>query len=100
MKTFELASRLFCLFQILNKSSWERGFAHGSVYKTEFIDLSQKVKSNEDNLVFGIKPEDERVMGKLDEDGLPPVGAILKFGDPFYSYVNQSTGENFIMYYK
>ncbi|XP_077342246.1 DNA-directed RNA polymerase I subunit RPA2 [Lithobates pipiens] len=85
---------------ILNKSSWERGFAHGSVYKTEFVDLSQKVKSSEDNLVFGIKPGDERVMGRLDEDGLPPVGAILKFGDPFYSYLNQSTGENFIMYYK
>ncbi|KAM5163551.1 DNA-directed RNA polymerase I subunit RPA2 [Mantella aurantiaca] len=85
---------------ILNKSSWERGFAHGSVYKTEFVDLSKKIKSGEDNLVFGIKAGDERVIGRLDEDGLPPVGAILKFGDPFYSYLNQSTGETSIVYYK
>ncbi|XP_069811491.1 DNA-directed RNA polymerase I subunit RPA2 [Dendropsophus ebraccatus] len=85
---------------ILNKSSWERGFAHGSVYKTEFIDLSEKVKSAEDNFVFGIKPDDERVRGKLDEDGLPPVGAVLRFGDPFYSYVNQNTLETFVVFYK
>ncbi|KAM9316988.1 LOW QUALITY PROTEIN: DNA-directed RNA polymerase I subunit RPA2 [Gastrophryne carolinensis] len=85
---------------VLNKASWERGFAHGSVYKTEFIDLAKKVKSGEDNLVFGIKPDDERVQGKLDADGLPPVGAVLQFGDPFYSYVNLSTGEPFIIFYK
>ncbi|XP_075059866.1 DNA-directed RNA polymerase I subunit RPA2 [Mixophyes fleayi] len=85
---------------ILNKSSWERGFAHGSVYKTDFIDLSKKVKDAEDNLVFGIKLEDERVKDKLDEDGLPPVGAVLQFGDPYYGYLNQSTGENFVVFYK
>ncbi|XP_063774176.1 DNA-directed RNA polymerase I subunit RPA2 [Pseudophryne corroboree] len=85
---------------ILNKASWERGFAHGSVYKTDFIDLLAKVKTVEDNLVFGIKPEDERVKGKLDEDGLPPVGAVLQFGDPYYGYLNQSTGENFVVFYK
>ncbi|XP_056423537.1 DNA-directed RNA polymerase I subunit RPA2 [Hyla sarda] len=85
---------------ILNKSSWERGFAHGSVYKSEFIDLAEKVKSGEDNFVFGIKPDDERVRGKLDDDGLPPVGAVLRFGDPFYSYMNQNTSETFVVFYK
>ncbi|XP_053316124.1 DNA-directed RNA polymerase I subunit RPA2 [Spea bombifrons] len=85
---------------ILNKSSWERGFAHGSVYKTDFIDLTKKVKSGEDNLVFGIKIEDERVQGKLDEDGLPPVGSVLQFGEPYYGYLNLNTGENFVIFYK
>lgn len=85
---------------ILNKSAWERGFAHGSVYKSEHIDLSEKVKSGDDSFVFGIKPDDARVVGKLDNDGLPPVGAVLKSGDPFYCYLNQNTGENFVVFYK
>ncbi|XP_075452458.1 DNA-directed RNA polymerase I subunit RPA2 [Ascaphus truei] len=85
---------------ILNKSSWERGFAHGSVYKTDFIDLTKKIKEGEDNLVFGVKAEDERVKGKLDVDGLPPVGSVLQFGDPYYGYLNLNTGENFVIFYK
>ncbi|XP_066552524.1 DNA-directed RNA polymerase I subunit RPA2 [Amia ocellicauda] len=85
---------------IVNKSSWERGFAHGCVYKTELVDLSDKVKSGEDCLVFGVKPGDPKVMNKLDEDGLPPIGAVLEFGDPFYSYVNLNTGQSFVTFYK
>ncbi|XP_069625092.1 DNA-directed RNA polymerase I subunit RPA2 [Ranitomeya imitator] len=85
---------------ILNKSSWERGFAHGSVYKTDVIDLAKKIKDHEDNFVFGIKPDDERIKGKLDDDGLPPVGAVLRYGDPYYGYLNQNTGENFVVFYK
>ncbi|XP_040285570.1 DNA-directed RNA polymerase I subunit RPA2 [Bufo bufo] len=85
---------------ILNKASWERGFAHGSVYKTDFVDLSTKVKSGDDSFVFGIKVDDERVKGKLDSDGLPPVGAVLQFGDPYYCYLNENTGENFVVFYK
>ncbi|XP_063299750.1 DNA-directed RNA polymerase I subunit RPA2 [Pelobates fuscus] len=85
---------------ILNKSSWERGFAHGSVYKTDFIDLSKKIKDGEDSLVFGTKADDERAKDKLDEDGLPPVGSVLQYGDPYYGYLNLNTGENFVIYYK
>uniref|UniRef100_A0A8C5M9Q9 DNA-directed RNA polymerase subunit beta n=1 Tax=Leptobrachium leishanense TaxID=445787 RepID=A0A8C5M9Q9_9ANUR len=85
---------------ILNKSSWERGFAHGSVYKTDFIDLSKKIKDGEDNLVFGIKVDDERVVGKLDTDGLPPVGSVLQYGEPYYGYLNLNSGENFVIFYK
>ncbi|KAM4771715.1 DNA-directed RNA polymerase I subunit RPA2 isoform 1-T1 [Rhinophrynus dorsalis] len=85
---------------ILNKSSWERGFAHGSVYKTDYIDLALKVKDGEDNLVFGVKPDDERVKGRLDSDGLPPVGTVLQFGDPYYGYLNLNTGESFIVFHK
>ncbi|XP_071996813.1 DNA-directed RNA polymerase I subunit RPA2 [Engystomops pustulosus] len=85
---------------ILNKASWERGFAHGNVYKTEFIDLSGKIKVAEDTFVFGKTLNNEHLKDKLDDDGLPPIGAVLNFGDPFYSYINPSTGEDFVVYYK
>ncbi|XP_021567519.1 DNA-directed RNA polymerase I subunit RPA2 isoform X4 [Carlito syrichta] len=85
---------------ILNKASWERGFAHGSVYKSEFIDLSEKIKQGDDSLVFGVKPGDPRILQKLDDDGLPFVGAKMQYGDPYYGYLNLSTGESFVVYYK
>ncbi|MBN3281300.1 RPA2 polymerase, partial [Polyodon spathula] len=85
---------------IVNKASWERGFAHGSVYKTELIDLDEKIKQGDDSLVFGIKPGDPRVMQKLDDDGLPPIGTVLQYGDPFYSYMSLNTGESFVTFYK
>uniref|UniRef100_A0A4W3IYD8 DNA-directed RNA polymerase subunit beta n=1 Tax=Callorhinchus milii TaxID=7868 RepID=A0A4W3IYD8_CALMI len=85
---------------IVNKASWERGFAYGSVYKTELINLDQKVTAGDSNLVFGVKPGDTRVGQKLDEDGLPAIGAVLEYGDPFYSYLNLNTGDSFVMYYK
>jgi DNA-directed RNA polymerase I subunit RPA2 len=84
----------------VNKASWERGFAHGSVYKTEFIDLAERIKQGDDTLVFGVKPGDTRVVQKLDDDGLPFIGAKLQHGDPYYSYLNLSTGESFVTYYK
>ena len=83
----------------MNKSSWQRGFAYGSVIKMESIDLSLKASRAGDNLVFGIKPGDPNITEKLDADGLPFVGSVLQPGDPFYSFVNLSTGENFTMYY-
>uniref|UniRef100_A0A8C6CE45 DNA-directed RNA polymerase n=1 Tax=Monodon monoceros TaxID=40151 RepID=A0A8C6CE45_MONMO len=85
---------------IVNKASWERGFAHGSVYKSECIDLSEKIKQGDDSLVFGVKPGDPRILQKLDDDGLPFIGAQLQYGDPYYSYLNLNTGESFVMYYK
>ncbi|XP_030053972.1 DNA-directed RNA polymerase I subunit RPA2 [Microcaecilia unicolor] len=85
---------------ILNKASWERGFAHGSVYKTELIDLTEKIKQSDDNLVFGTKADDVRTMGKLDGDGLPHIGSVLEYGDPYYGYISLNTGESFVTYYK
>ncbi|XP_043913930.1 DNA-directed RNA polymerase I subunit RPA2 [Protopterus annectens] len=85
---------------IVSKASWERGFAHGTVYKTEQINLDEKIKQSDDSLVFGVKPGDARTDQRLDGDGLPFIGAVLHYGDPFYSYVNLSTGECFVIYYK
>lgn len=90
---------LFNFLQIVNKSSWERGFAHGFVYKTDVIDLNKKVKG-EDSIVFGVKPGDTTVLGKLDADGLPFIGSVLKYGDPYYSYINLNTGQSRVVYFK
>ncbi|XP_049584732.1 DNA-directed RNA polymerase I subunit RPA2 [Syngnathus scovelli] len=84
---------------IVNKSSWERGFAHGCIYKTELVDLAQKARGH-DGVVFGAKPGDPKVNNQLDADGLPPVGAMLRYGDPFYSYINMNTGQSFVTFYK
>lgn len=83
----------------MNKSSWERGFAHGSIYKTELVDLADKVRGD-DSVVFGTTPGDPKVNGQLDDDGLPHIGTTLKYGDPFYSYINLNTGQSFVTYYK
>lgn len=84
---------------IVNKSSWERGFAHGSIYKTELVDLAEKVRG-EDGVVFGTKPGDPKVSGKLDADGLPHIGSVLQYGDPYYSYVNLNTGQSSVTFYR
>uniref|UniRef100_A0A667ZR03 DNA-directed RNA polymerase subunit beta n=1 Tax=Myripristis murdjan TaxID=586833 RepID=A0A667ZR03_9TELE len=84
---------------IVNKSSWERGFAHGCIYKTELVDLADKMKG-EDNMVFGTKPGDPKVNDRLDADGLPPIGSVLHYGDPFYSYINLNTGQSYVTFYK
>lgn len=71
---------------ILNKSSHERGFGHGTIYKTKKIDLtanssgrgSRKVQS-----LFGYAPGSTipaAIQEKLDEDGLPRVGTMLRSG--------------------
>uniref|UniRef100_A0A3Q2Q067 DNA-directed RNA polymerase subunit beta n=1 Tax=Fundulus heteroclitus TaxID=8078 RepID=A0A3Q2Q067_FUNHE len=85
--------------QIVNKSSWERGFAHGSIYKTELVDLAEKMRG-EDSVVFGTKPGDPKVGDKLDADGLPHIGSVLRYGDPYYGYVNLNTGQSFVTFYK
>lgn len=83
----------------MNKASWERGFAHGSIYKTEVVDLAERVKGD-DGVVFGTTPGDPKVDDKLDADGLPPIGSVLRYGDPFYSYINLNTGQSSIAYYR
>lgn len=85
---------------MINKASWERGFAHGSIYKTLCIDLTEKVKEGSENMVFGIGRDSPHPLKNLDADGLPCIGSRLEYGDPFYSYLNLSTGESFVSYHK
>ena len=77
---------------ILNKSSFERGFGHGVIYKSEFIDLAEGRQRGEPlTKRFGVLHS--RDAGQtLDMDGLPFVGARLVDGDPFYSVIDETTG--------
>ncbi len=104
---------------ILNKSSYERGFGHASVYKTLKVDIkdeaeragsdtkgdkprmkfsNKKVRSrisssNSDGL-GGIGTTDEVLYPNLGEDGLPEVGTWVDEGDPIYCVVDELTGRD------
>ncbi|KAK0785207.1 hypothetical protein LTR02_010270 [Friedmanniomyces endolithicus] len=74
---------------ILNKSAHERGFGHGTIYKTKKIDLSEENKQNRGRSkqvthMFGFAPGDypkAYIRDILDEDGLAAVGMKVKDGD-------------------
>jgi len=99
---------------ILNKSSHERGFGHGTIYKTEKYDLTQKSRSKTPQHAFGwgwapigadeytlsrYRQMREKKGAGLDEDGFPPIGSKVTEGDPVAVYHNMATGEtNFFMY--
>ncbi|KRT81951.1 hypothetical protein AMK59_5805, partial [Oryctes borbonicus] len=67
---------------IINKCSEERGLAHGSIYKSEFVELDQP------NSYFCRDPSQEQLVDKLDTDGLPYVGRKITEGEPLYCFYN------------
>ena len=82
---------------ILNKSSYERGFAHASIYKTMDVDLQDEIKaagasasSSEVRMQFANKPgrDGEYLYKSLQEDGFPMVGSCIQEGDPLYCIVD------------
>ncbi|KAL1923734.1 uncharacterized protein VTP21DRAFT_8714 [Calcarisporiella thermophila] len=87
---------------ILNKSSHERGFGYGTVYKSEIVDLGELRARNEPiTNHFGLGPDAPRTWReKLDRDGLPYVGVRLREGDPICAYTNDITGKTSIKKYK
>jgi DNA-directed RNA polymerase I subunit RPA2 len=72
---------------IVNQSSLQRGFGHGTIYKTKVCDLEEGRKNRSSKTVsklFGFAPEglvtaDSKAI--LDDDGLPRIGSLLKNGD-------------------
>jgi len=64
---------------IINKSAYERGFGHGTIYKSEFVDLNDK-KS-----YFARDSEKPELEKTIDVDGLPIPGVAIKEGDAYYS---------------
>lgn len=73
---------------ILNKSAHERGFGHGTIYKTKVCDLEEgrgKARSSKAiSRLFGFAPEGlvkAEWRAHLDDDGLPLVGSMLQNGD-------------------
>lgn len=85
---------------ILNKSSFERGFAHGMVYSTEIVELNDKNFDSSKAKIFALDPKYPKLGEKLDKDGLPFVGQIINPGDPFYCYLDQNTGEYKVQNFK
>ncbi|PYH41453.1 DNA-directed RNA polymerase I core subunit RPA135 [Aspergillus saccharolyticus JOP 1030-1] len=73
---------------IINKSSHERGFGHGTIYKTKVHGLDEKdsrrgKSRREITKLFGFAPGDQikaEWRATLDEDGLPHIGAKVKEG--------------------
>jgi DNA-directed RNA polymerase I subunit RPA2 len=79
---------------IINKSAHERGFGHGTIYKTKVHTLaerdSRRSKSKREvTKLFGFAPGDmvrQEVRQFIDEDGLPHVGARVKEGDKIAAF--------------
>jgi DNA-directed RNA polymerase I subunit RPA2 len=97
---------------ILNKSAYERGFAYGTVYKSQIIDLKDvrgTIKSSgAATLHFGLGNDIRKEEGDkqspccqfLDNDGLPFVGGRLTSGDPVAGYIDDTTGRTRLVKYK
>jgi len=87
---------------ILNKGSFERGFAHASVYKTIEVDLVDEAKKAnaslggaDARLQFGNKvKQGELVHPHLEKDGLPKVGHRVSEGDALYCILDTVTGSD------
>ncbi|KAG0261299.1 DNA-directed RNA polymerase I subunit rpa2 [Mortierella polycephala] len=87
---------------ILNKSSHERGFGYGTIYKSEIVNLDDfRVRGEPVLHHFGLGADAPRSWReKLDKDGLPCIGVILKEGDPICAYIDDTTGKTSIKKYK
>ena len=73
---------------ILNKSAHERGFGYGTIYKTHVIDLAESSRSRSATKrvtkLFGFAPgglAKAEWKEKIDDDGLPAVGQMVRAGD-------------------
>ena len=108
---------------ILNKSSYERGFGHASVYKTFTADIKREAelagsdsKQGKPRMKFANRKEgrssrfsskrngedadDDVLHPSLGEDGLPEVGTWVKEGDPLYCVVDELTGRDTVKKHK
>lgn len=108
---------------ILNKGAHERGFAYGTIYKSQVIDLKivhgasksataptlhfgfgsdvkPRMEPKEESAGFKKGKEPEHVFDSLDMDGLPYVGMRVKAGTPIAAYVDDTTGRTRYIKYK
>lgn len=76
---------------ILNKSAFERGFAHGSIYHSDFVELKA-------DSYFARDPKREDLVVFLDTDGFPHPGQKIQPGDPICCYYD--TNESMFMVQK
>ncbi|EPQ58941.1 beta and beta-prime subunits of DNA dependent RNA-polymerase [Gloeophyllum trabeum ATCC 11539] len=97
---------------ILNKSAHERGFAYGTVYKSQIVDLKDAKGASRSmsapTLHFGLghdirtEPGDKQhwCCKFLDLDGYPFVGTQLSPGDPIAAYIDDTTARTRFVKYK
>jgi DNA-directed RNA polymerase I subunit RPA2 len=106
---------------IINKAAYERGFGHGSVYKSHFYDLDDEERlcatsTSKPRFVFSnvkmskvdisspaavnTPVSSEFVCESLDSDGLPMEGTMVKYGDPLFCLIDRNTGEPRIITHK
>ncbi|KAI9376236.1 hypothetical protein BJX61DRAFT_446895 [Aspergillus egyptiacus] len=79
---------------IINKSSHERGFGYGTIYKTKIYAMddndSRRTKARHQvQKLFGFAPQSEiraEWRAHLDEDGMPHIGAKVREGDIIAAY--------------
>ncbi|KOS19629.1 DNA-directed RNA polymerase I subunit RPA2 [Escovopsis weberi] len=89
---------------ILNKSAHERGFGHGTIYKTKKVTLKDDSRTRVSKSVtkaFGFAPHSfvsASYQGMLDDDGLPHVGRLVREGDVICAWhtVTQDYNGNFV----
>jgi len=80
---------------IINKSAYERGFGHGSVYTTKFHDLNEtpgsrgRSKQSTTQKNHFCKDSTDPKSAHLDEDGLPPIGTKLTNGTRYATYIEE-----------
>lgn len=93
---------------ILNKSSYERGFGHASVYKTMLVDLAEESKmagatssGAEARVRFGNKLDGDKYRYEnLQEDGFPQIGDRITEGDPIYCVIDTVSGKERVKKHK
>ncbi|AMD22924.1 HHR155Wp [Eremothecium sinecaudum] len=87
---------------IINKSADERGFAYGTMYKTEKIDLSlNRGRGDPITQYFGFGNDEwpKEWLEKLDDDGLPMIGTYVEEGDPICAYFDETLNKTKIKTY-
>lgn len=81
---------------IINKSSHERGFGHGTIYKTKKIEIADQKRTSSKNIqkLFGFAPGGlvkAEWKALLDVDGLPHIGRKVVEGDILCAYHTVTT---------
>lgn len=79
---------------IINKSAFERGLCHGSIQKSEFIELEAA------DFFFARDPHNPKLEEHLDNDGLPRAGTRLQHKSVWYCYFDTNQAQYQVVYYK
>jgi DNA-directed RNA polymerase I subunit RPA2 len=85
---------------IINRSSDQRGFGYGTVYKSEIVSLDDYRSKSEPLACYFGYPLEMDGHDYIDYDGMPRVGAKIKTGDPLACIIDEVTGSHKFVKYK